>query len=356
MSGAGREGRHDAGDSAAGTPGVGSTTQRTAQATGRMTVAEIGEFPLIDRITERLRGGEPMAAAAGVHVGPGDDAAIVATPDRQVVASTDLLVEGSHFRREWSGPYDLGRKAAAQNLADVAAMGAVPTALLVGLGIPGDVEVSWVMSLADGLRDECAPLGASVVGGDVVRSDSVTLAVTALGDLQGRAPVLRSGARPGDAVVLAGQVGWAAAGLAVLRRGFRSPASLVEAHRRPTPPYRAGPDLARAGATAMVDVSDGLLADLGHVADTSGVAIVLDRSAFTVPEPMADVASALHTDPYEWILSGGDDNALAATLPAGTALPDGVAVIGRVEPGEGVHVEGGAPAGGGGHDHFSGGQ
>ncbi|HET8971469.1 MAG TPA: AIR synthase related protein, partial [Candidatus Nanopelagicales bacterium] len=197
------------------------------------TVGELGEFGLVERLTARFAD----AGTGEVVIGPGDDAAVVLTPDGRVAASTDLLVEGRHFRRDWSGAADIGHKAAAQNLADIAAIGARPTSLLVGLGAPPDLPVDWALELADGLAQECALVEASVVGGDVVRSDRVVLAVTALGDLAGWDPVLRSGARPGDLVCLAGRLGWAAAGLAVLSRGFRSPRALVEAHRRPEPPY-----------------------------------------------------------------------------------------------------------------------
>src|SRR3954469_2673010 len=161
------------------------------------TVGELGEFGLIRELTSRL------TSTPAVRLGPGDDAAVVAAPDRRGVATTDLLVEGRHFRRDWSTAYDVGRKAAAQNLADIAAMGATPTALLVGLACPPDTTVEWCEQLADGLRDEAALVGAGVVGGDVVRSDVVTVAVSALGDLQGRPPVTRAGARPGDVVVVA---------------------------------------------------------------------------------------------------------------------------------------------------------
>lgn len=307
-----------------------------------MTVDEAGEFGLIARVIARL------GPAVGVPLGPGDDAAVVAVPDGRVVATTDVLVEGGHFRRDWSSAYDIGRKAAAQSLADVAAMGAVPTALLVGLGCPGDTAVAWVEELADGLRDEAAVVGATVVGGDVVRSGSVLLSVTALGDLQGRAPVTRSGARPGDVVAVCGRLGMAAAGLAVLGKGFRSPGKVVAAHRRPDPPYAEGPIAAATGATAMIDISDGLVQDLGHVAAASAVSIGIRRAALDVPQVLTDVGTALGVDPYDWLLAGGDDHALAATFAG--SVPDGWLVIGAVGPGGGVTVDGEPHPGG--HDHF----
>ena len=196
-------------------------------------------------------------------------------PDGRVVATTDMLVEGRHFRRDWSGPRDVGHKAAARSLADVAAMGAVPAALLVAFAAPPQLPVSWAEEFTAGLAAECARGGAAVAGGDVAQADSITVAVTALGDLQGRPPVTRAGARPGDMVAVAGTLGHSAAGLALLGRGLAAPAELLAAHRRPRPPYDAGPEAAGRGATAMIDVSDGLLADLGHVADASGVLIEL---------------------------------------------------------------------------------
>jgi thiamine-monophosphate kinase len=310
-------------------------------------LADLGEFGLISAITARLPQG------GGVLIGPGDDAAVVAAPDGRVVATTDLLVENRHFRRDWSSAADVGHKAAAQNLADVAAMGAVPTALLVGLGAPPDLPADWVLGLADGMREECEPVGTSIVGGDVVRSDLVVVSVTALGDLGGRSPVTRAGARPGDVVAVCGRLGWAEAGFRVLSRGFRSPRVLVEAHRRPTVPYEAGPEAAELGATSMVDVSDGLLADLGHVAQASGVAIDLDPAAFVVPGPIRDAAAALNAEPLDWILAGGEDNALAATFAADVTLPERWRVVGRVGEGEGITVDGARHKGSAGHTHFS---
>jgi thiamine-monophosphate kinase len=310
-------------------------------------VADLGEFGLVSAVTARLPQG------AGVFVGPGDDAAVVMAADGRVVVTADLLVENRHFRRDWSSAGDIGHKAAAQNLADVAAMGGVPTALVVGLGAPPDLPADWVLEFADGLREECEPLGVSVVGGDVVRSDVVVLAVTALGDLQGRAPITRAGAQPGNVVAICGRLGWAEAGFRVLSRGFRSPRVLVEAHRRPEVPYAAGPEAAALGATAMCDVSDGLVADLGHIASASHVAVDLDSAAFEVPEPIRDAAAALGAKPMDWLLSGGDDHALAATFPADVGLPDSWRMVGQVLVGEGVTIDGSPFAGEPGHAHFS---
>ncbi|HEY9472977.1 MAG TPA: thiamine-phosphate kinase [Mycobacteriales bacterium] len=313
-----------------------------------ITVGDIGEFGLIDRVTARL----PVGPAT--LLGPGDDAAVLRTGDGRVVATTDLLVDGRHFRRDWCSPIDVGHKAAAQNLADVAAMGGVTTALLLGLACPADLPVEWIDGFVDGLREECSLVGAGVAGGDVSRSDVLVLAVTALGEMCGREPVTRAGARPGDVVACAGRLGWAAGGLAVLGRGFRSPVSVVGAYRRPEPPYREGPVAAEHGATSMVDVSDGLVADLGHVARASGVGIELDSAAFVVPDRLRDVGQALGLDPLGWILTGGEDHALVATFPPDRGVPEGWRVVGRVIDGKGVLVDGEEYAGPGGYDHFAG--
>lgn len=309
------------------------------------TLADLGEFGLIDRLTARFEQGPQ------VYVGPGDDAAVVRTPKGHVVVSTDLLVENRHFRRDWADAIDVGRRAAAANLSDVNAMGGTAGSLTVGLAAPGDLPVQWALDLADGIAEEAAKVGASVVGGDLTQAREVVVAITVLGACE-VAPVLRSRAQPGDVVAIAGRQGWAAAGLAVLARGFRSPRALVEAYRRPEPPYTAGLAAAKAGATAMIDVSDGLLADVGHLATCSGVAIDVSRGAFELAEPMHAVGAALGVDPMQFVLAGGDDHAIVATFPAGTTLPEGFHAIGSVAAGEGVTVDGGEYDGPRGHTHF----
>ncbi|MHB1614108.1 MAG: thiamine-phosphate kinase [Actinomycetes bacterium] len=336
-----------------------STSPGPVEATpssGPVLVRDLGEFGLIDQVVAGLPQDDR------VLLGPGDDAAVLAAPDRRVVVTTDMLVEDQHFRRDWSTAYQVGRKAAAANLADVAAMGAVPTALVVAVGVPGELPAAWVLDLSAGLRDEAAIVGASVVGGDTVAAERVVVSVTALGDLQGRPPITRSGARPGDLLVLAGSLGRSAAGLDLLRAGERSGA-LVDSHRVPTPPYATGPALARAGARAMCDVSDGLLADLGHLAQASGVCIEVDASLLVVDPELATAGDRLGIPALTWVLTGGEDHALVAAIDPVSALPlvgptgglrAGVRVIGAVHEGNGVVVRGG-PAGlrTAGFEHFA---
>jgi thiamine-monophosphate kinase len=322
-----------------------------------ITVADLGEFGLIAAIQALLPADDALVVSAG------DDAAVVRTPDGCVVASTDLLIEGRHFRRDWSSAADVGVKAAAQNLADVAAMGASPRTLLVGLACPADLSADWVLEMYRGLLAECGRGGASIAGGDISAADRIMLAITALGDLAGRQPVTRAGARPGDRVAIAGRLGRSAAGLALLQAGRARPSgsalgldadveALVAAHRRPQPPYEAGLAAAVAGATAMVDVSDGLLADLGHIAAASGVRIDIVSAGIGRDPGLAVAAALTGAQESEWLLTGGEDHALAATFPASAVLPGGWTAIGAVANGSGVRVDGKPWAGPAGWDHF----
>jgi thiamine-monophosphate kinase len=259
-------------------------------------------------------------------------------------------------------------------------MGAVPTALLVALAAPPGLPVRWARELAEGLAAECARTGASVIGGDTAQADRVLLAVTGLGDLEGRAPVLRSGASPGDLVAVAGPLGHAAAGLALLQAGLTGDppaAALIAAQLRPAPPYDAGPEAATLGATAMIDVSDGLLADLGHIARASHVLIDLDSEALRPGDRLQHAARAVAAsappnpgdrtshasrpappDALTWVLTGGEDHSFVAAFPGGTRLPSRWTVIGTVrEPGgdagAGVVLDGQPRAGLPGWDHFA---
>ncbi|WP_308799499.1 thiamine-phosphate kinase [Agromyces silvae] len=316
------------------------------------TLATRGESAALSRIIPRLT---PSGVAL---VGPGDDAAVLAAADGRYVVTTDLMVHGPDFRLAWSTPYELGWKAAATNLTDVAAMGARPTALVVAIAAPPHTGVGVLEGIADGLREALAELapGAGVVGGDLSVSSVLTIAVTAFGDLEGRPPVLRSGARPGDVIAHAGARGDAARGLAVLfehatdasgepdatatARVRAEHPDLVAAQLAPVPPVSAGVVAAIAGATAMLDVSDGLARDALRIARASGVDL--------------DFASErLGPDP-RIALAGAEDHGLLATFPDGAAIPAPFEPVGRVLAGDGVVRIDGEVAGAGGWDPYAG--
>lgn len=308
------------------------------------TIGDVGEFELIKIITKA------QAPGPQVLLGPGDDAAVLAVASGKVVVSTDVLVEGVHFRGDWSTGFDVGRKAVAASVADLEAMGATPLGLVVGFSAPPSTPMTWVRFFIQGLQQECETAGIPLVGGDITQAEKIILSMTVLGSVE-RA-VTRAGALAEQVVAIRGRLGWSAAGLAVLGRGFRSPRAVVEAHKTPEMAYGAGLEAAEAGATAMIDVSDGLLADLGHIARASGVAIDVDSSALEVAEPIRAVAAATGKDPLGFLLTGGEDHALAACFAA-DAVPQGWSVIGRVSAGEGVTVDGSVWEGTTGFDHFA---
>ncbi|EKF24313.1 thiamine-monophosphate kinase [Mycolicibacterium hassiacum DSM 44199] len=311
------------------------------------SLADAGEFTVIDRLIRGRR--QP----GGVEVGPGDDAAVLAAAeDARTVVTTDMLVAGRHFRLDWSTPHQVGRKAIAQNGADIAAMGARPTAFVVAFGAPPDTPTAHALELTDGMWQEASRIGAGIVGGDLVSAPQWVIGVTALGSLDGRAPVLRSGARSGDIVAVAGELGRSMAGYQLWRNGIEGFDELRRRHLVPQPPYRQGPIAAEAGATAMTDVSDGLLADLGHIADASGVVIDLSTARLAADhDAVAGAAAAVDADPWAWVLGGGEDHALVATF--GSAPPPGWRTIGRVLDGTpAVLVDGAAWRGNPGWDSF----
>lgn len=290
-------------------------------------IGEVGEFALIGRITAGL------GASGPVRLGVGDDCAVLRLAG-DLAVSTDTMVEGVHFRRDWSGAHDVGRKAVAACVADAEAMGAVPVGLVLSLAAPASSPVEWVDDFSAGVRAECERAGVQLVGGDTTSAPLIVVTATVLADLGGLPPVTRAGARPGQVLAIAGRLGWAAAGVAVLGRGFRSPRAVVLAHRVPEPPYGEGRAAAEAGASALIDISDGLLADLGHVARASGVTLDVDTAAFEVAEPQKAVAAAIGGgDPLVLQLTGGDDHALVGAFEPGR-VPPGWRVIGRVLPGK----------------------
>ncbi len=297
----------------------------------------MGEFELLARIRARLPESGPRLLLSS-----GDDAAVT-VPGGATATSVDALIDGVHFRRGSSGLEQIGGKALAVALSDLAAMGAEPGEAYVVLGIPADLDEDGCLELLNGIEGVAAATGTSLAGGDVTRAPALTLAVTVVGHAESADDfVTRSGARPGDALVVTGELGGAAAGLLLLERetkldvpvergpyGHRSTgtsAALVARQLEPQPRLLAGRALAEAGATAMIDLSDGLGGDAGHLASASGVGLRIEAEALPLAAGLAEVARDAGRDPLELATSGGEDYELLATLPA-DRLTEAVAAV-----------------------------
>jgi thiamine-monophosphate kinase len=296
-------------------------------------VSEVDEHELVRSILETLKNYQSQ----DLVVQPGDDAAVL-TELKQPTITADLLVEDVHFRTNWSTAADIGTRAAAANLADLIAMGAKPVALTVSLGLPAATQVEFVLDLIAAIAAEAAKVSAQVVGGDVTRSEKLIISISALGDCEQRKPILRAGAKPGDLVGLIGRVGHAHAGLQLLQLARDLPTELIQAHQRPLVQYQAA-IAAWPKVSSMIDVSDGLLVDLGHIAAAAGVGINLDKNllAELISPALTEVATELSADAINWVLAGGDDHAFALTAKE---LPQGAIRIGEVTAGAGVLLNG----------------
>lgn len=296
----------------------------------------LSEEQILALITAELPAGDLT------ELGPGDDCAIVQAPGGRFVVTTDVLVEDRHFKRCWSGGFQIGARAIAQNLADVAAMGATPSSVVVSLVMPTDTEAEWVREFARGLSAGLDGTGAGVVGGDLSTGDQIVVSVTAHGVLSGAA-VTRTGAEPGDIIALAGTLGKSAAGMEALTRG-KAAESDIAVYLVPQPPLAAGPLAAEAGARALMDVSDGLVKDSTRMARASKVTIDLHES--DLDRYLTSTVTMKH------VLFGGEDHSLLAAFPAAAALPEaflpiGVAVTAAEDP---VLLDGRPLTGG--WDHF----
>jgi len=322
----------------------------------RPEAATATEFELIAKLRERLERarGERLAGTAAVVAGSGDDAAIT-VPTGATVTSVDLAVEGVHFRRETATPEAIGRKALAAALSDLAAMGAIAGEAYVQLGLPEDIHEEEVLGLADGMAGVAASTGVEILGGDISRAPVVLAAVTVVGHAGSAGELVRrSGASVGDVVCVTGDLGAAGAGLVLLEDPGLADAIAADSadamrsrQLSPQPRLAAGRALAATGATAMIDVSDGLGADAGHLAEASGVQIEIEAEAIPVATGVAELAAAAGVDPIELAVGSGEDYELLATLsPAAfdTAAAQVAAAgcsltrIGRASSGGGVVV------------------
>ncbi len=283
------------------------------------TLIELSEDELVEAIARLLSGHEP-----GVVVGIGDDAAVLEHGGGQLVFTTDLLVEGVHFEQGSISARDLGAKAVTVNVSDIAAMGASPRYAIVAVAVPEAVEAAWVMELTGGMREACAEYALALVGGDSNRAELIVVSVAVVGEVAPGRAVTRSGARAGDRIVVTGSLGAAAGGLAISRAPTEEAASalsqpwgreLSEALARPVARVGEARILTRAGATAMMDLSDGLAIDLSRLCRASGVGARVALGAVPVADPLERGADALGIEALELALSGGEDYELVATMP-----------------------------------------
>jgi thiamine-monophosphate kinase len=272
-----------------------------------------------------------------LEVGIGDDAAVIRTSNRTVI-TTDMAVEGVHFRLDWSSAFEIGRKITAANLADVFSMGAKPTFLVVAVSLTGNEDLEWIKNLAKGILFEANLVGAAVVGGDLAKGAAVTIAITALGEVTD--PILRSGAQAGDQIYLSNLTGWSRAGLAILEKGLPiesdSAKRAVAAFRAPTLNYAYAANLAK--ATAMSDVSDSIITQAEQMAAASNVKFNLDFDLFQAAADFSELralSAELNVSVSDLILGGGEDHVFLAT---GKDLPG--LLIGNVSAGSGLNVSG----------------
>lgn len=318
-----------------------------------MRVSKLGEFGLIARIAKMV--GEP---GDDVVVGIGDDVAVLRTGggDKYLLATCDIQVEGIHFIKDKISPYQLGRKAVAINLSDIASMGGVPKQLLISLVLPEDTSVSYVDAMYEGIREETGRCGVNIVGGNIARSPAgLIVDIFLLGEVEPEHLLLRSGAKVGDRVLVTGYVGDSAAGLAYLlapdtRCEKAHAQKVLEAHLTPTPRLKEGRTIAKSGmATAMIDISDGTLGDLGHICERSGVGAKVWVERLPISEAARAIARAVEKDPLKWALGGGEDYELLFTAPPEKAEKLAalvyeetgtlVSVIGEIAPAkEGIQV------------------
>ena len=268
-------------------------------------------------------------------VGIGDDGAVANSSSKKIVMSTDMAVEGVHFKREWSSLREIGGKITAANLADIYAMGGVPKYLLVSAALPANMTLDGVKELAQGIKSEADLVGCSVVGGDISAAKELVISIAAFGEVD--RPVTRSGAKVGDKVFISNLPGFSAAGLAQLNIGVRE-SKYLSIHKKPTVPYAMGAKFA--GINSMADISDGLISECTHIANASKVGIEIEGDLISVAEGFSELnnlARSMEIDVWEWILGGGEDHVFLGTNPT---VPDGAIEIGKVVSGDSVKVNG----------------
>ena len=302
-------------------------------------------------LVERLRELFQTSFAQGVEVGIGDDAAVISASNNKLVATLDIAIEDVHFKSLWSSPFQIGAKLTTANLADLFSMGATPKYLLVGAAISEVNNSEVITELAQGIRSVADKFEVSVIGGDLSKSEKMSLSITALGEMA-KDPITRSGASAGDLIYLSALPGLSAAGLAILERGLDRPKYVVQAHLNPK---LVAPIKLIEVASAMSDISDGLVSDARNIARASKVDLNFDTNALEASpdfKDLAELATELGVDVYDWILSGGEDHFFIATVPEKYADKNLGIQVGKVVAGSGLITIDGVQTQRAGYQHF----
>ena len=268
-----------------------------------------------------------------VLVGIGDDGAVIKASSKNLIAASDMAVEGVHFNRTWSSLHEIGAKLTAANLADVYAMGGTPKYLLVSAGLTPDFGIAEITELAKGIASEASLVSAAVIGGDISRAEKLVISISVFGEVTN--PITRSGAKVGDQVILSGIPGKSAAGLFQLQKG-ESDSKFIKAHKKPFVNYKLAKEFK--SVNSMCDVSDGLLSELTHIAEASGVGIEIDSRLIEQLSDFKELADLDSSQVWQWVLGGGEDHVFVATTSA--KVPDGAIVIGKVMSGTKLDVLG----------------
>ena len=268
-----------------------------------------------------------------VLVGIGDDGAVIKASSKNLIAASDMAVEGVHFNRTWSSLHEIGAKLTAANLADVYAMGGTPKYLLVSAGLTPDFGIAEITELAKGIASEASLVSAAVIGGDISRAEKLVISISVFGEVTN--PITRSGAKVGDQVILSGIPGKSAAGLFQLQKG-ESDSKFIKAHKNPFVNYKLAKEFK--SVNSMCDVSDGLLSELTHIAEASGVGIEIDSRLIEQLSDFKELADLDSSQVWQWVLGGGEDHVFVATTSA--KVPDGAIVIGKVMSGTKIDVLG----------------
>lgn len=294
-------------------------------------IKDIGEFRLIERITR------PPHDTDTVVVGIGDDAAVLKTTDGLQVATTDCLVEGDHFRRDWFTPFQIGRKAIESNVSDIAAMGGIPRYVLVSLALPRTLDVAFVEQLYEGMWKSCDNYSLDIVGGNMTHAEAIMISLTVLGIVDDQCLCLRSDAQPGDAIGVIGSLGYGGAGLRVLQEHLKGYDPVVKRYLEPQA-YLAEARKCAPVVHAMIDVSDGLASEVGHICRASCCGARLFQDKIPLDKEILSVGEALNEDPYGYIMYGGEDFSLVFTAPEQVVHQCGGVVIGEITKGKKLYL------------------